>query len=87
MTWHWYWVDRQFTASPTIAKMLQAKAQLLGDDPRAAVIVVSAPEQPEPAKARPAMRHLVEQMAFLEAMLSNAARLPHESVVGAARER
>ena len=87
LTWHWYWVDQQFTASPTIAKILQAKAELLGDDPRAAVIVVSAPEQPEPANARPAMQHLVEQAAFLKAMLSNAAQLPHGSVADATKER
>ena len=41
LVWHWYWVDGQFTVNPFWAKLLQAKAQLLGRGDDGAVIIVS----------------------------------------------
>ena len=37
--WYWYWVDGRFTGNPYVAKLLQAKAKLLGGAPAAAIIV------------------------------------------------
>lgn len=71
LTWHWYWVDGRFVANPTIAKLLQAKALLLGGDPRAAAIVLSTPEGEHPAAARNAMQALLAQAPFLTPILNN----------------
>ena len=63
MVWHWYWIDRQYTASDYAGKLLQAKAKLLlrGDD--GAAVLLSAPFAGEPETARNALR------AFLNANL------------------
>ncbi|MGH6900730.1 MAG: exosortase C-terminal domain/associated protein EpsI, partial [Geminicoccaceae bacterium] len=47
-----YWVDGRFTADPLAAKLLQAKAALLGGPDAAAVIVLSSPYDAEPSSAR-----------------------------------
>ncbi|MGB5468762.1 MAG: exosortase C-terminal domain/associated protein EpsI, partial [Sedimenticolaceae bacterium] len=86
LTWHWYWVDGTFAASPLVAKLLQAKATLLGGDTRSAVVVVSTPEQSDPEAARQAMQHFVEQASFLSALLTSGGKAPRESAgVAAAR--
>jgi EpsI family protein len=51
----WYWVDGRFTADPLVAKLLQAKAALLGGPDAAAVILASSPYEADPAPARTAM--------------------------------
>ena len=75
LTWHWYWVDQQFTANPLIAKLLQAKATLFGGDTRTAVVVLSVLEQPEPGESRRAMQQFIDQASFLKPMLMNAGGL------------
>ena len=72
LAWHWYWVDGRFTAKPLVAKLLQAKAKLLGGDSRSAAIVVSTPEGPDPAASRRAMQRFVQRAVFLEPMLQQA---------------
>jgi EpsI family protein len=72
LTWHWYWVDRTFTANPLVAKLLQAKAMLFGGDTRAAAVVVSTPEQSDPETARQAMQDFVAQAAFLRTLFDSA---------------
>ncbi len=42
LVWSWYWVGGEFTASPYRAKLLQAKAQLLGREQSAAAIALGA---------------------------------------------
>jgi EpsI family protein len=85
LTWHWYWVDRQFTANPLIAKLLQAKATLFGGDTRAAVVVLSVLEQPESRASRRAMQQFIDQASFLKPMLMNAAELQVESAAADSR--
>jgi exosortase A len=52
LIWHWYWIDGQYTASPYLAKLLQAKSQLTGKGDDGAVIIVST-ELDEKADASP----------------------------------
>ena len=85
LTWHWYWVDQQFTANPLIAKLLQAKATLFGGDTRAAVVVLSFLEQPESRASRRAMQQFIDQASFLQPMLTNAAELQAEPAAADSR--
>ena len=41
LVWHWYCIDGQYTSNPYWAKLLQAKAQLMGKGDDGAVIIVS----------------------------------------------
>jgi EpsI family protein len=72
LTWHWYWVDGTFVASPALAKLLQAKTLLLGGDSRAAAIVLSTIEGEHPEAARSVMQALLAQAPFLTLLLNNA---------------
>ena len=56
LVWHWYWIDRQYTASDYAGKLMQAKAKLLlrGDD--GAAVLLSAPFTNDPETARTALR-------------------------------
>jgi EpsI family protein len=65
----WYWVGGRFTADPLVAKLLQAKAALLGGPQAAAVIVASAPYAggPDPG---PTIERAFEAMAPLDGFLS-----------------
>ncbi len=56
LVWHWYWVDRRYTASDYAGKLWQAKAKLLlrGDD--GAAVLLSAPFTGDPDTARTALR-------------------------------
>jgi exosortase A len=42
VVWFWYWVDGRFTGDPYVAKLLQAKAKILGGQPAAAIIAAVA---------------------------------------------
>lgn len=42
LVWSWYWVGGEFTANPYRAKLLQAKARLLGREQSAAAIALGA---------------------------------------------
>jgi exosortase A len=48
LIWYWYWVDGQFTGNPYVAKLLEAKARLLGGR-RAAAIIAAAIDDGESA--------------------------------------
>lgn len=72
LTWHWYWVDGRIVASPAMAKLLQAKAALLGSDQRAAAVVLSSAEGTDPGETRRAMQALLVRASFLTPMLEAA---------------
>lgn len=72
LTWHWYWVDGRIAASPAVAKLLQAKARLLGSDQRAAAVVLSTTEGTDPKEARRAMQALLARGPFVTPMLDGA---------------
>ena len=54
VVWRWYWVDGMYTANPYWAKLLQARAALLGraDDGAVVIIYTAADEGREEASAR-----------------------------------
>lgn len=72
LAWHWYWVDGRMVSSPAVAKLLQAKAELLGSDQRAAAIVLSTNERADAEGARTAMQSLLARASFLTPMLDGA---------------
>jgi exosortase A len=41
LLWHWLWIDKRYTGSPYLAKLLQLKTRLLRSPPAAAVISIS----------------------------------------------
>jgi exosortase A len=74
LVWHWYWVDQKFTGSRIRAKLLQAKARLLGGDRKAALIAVSAVERVSQLSAREAMLRLLDAAPSLGMILARQAR-------------
>jgi exosortase A len=66
----WYWVAGRFTDDPLAAKLLQAKAALLGGPSSAAVVVASAPYDGDPAAARTTLRQALVAMAPLDHVLA-----------------
>jgi EpsI family protein len=65
----WYWVDGQFTADPFAAKLLQAKAALLGGPASAAVIATSTPYDGDASAARATLGQALVAMAPLQDVL------------------
>jgi exosortase A len=65
----WYWVAGRFTDDPLVAKLLQAKAALLGGPDAAAVIVASAPYAGEP-DPRPTIEQAMAALEPLDGFLS-----------------
>jgi exosortase A len=65
----WYWVDGRFTADPFAAKLLQAKAALLGGPASAAVIVASTRYDGDASAARATLGQALVAMAPLEHVL------------------
>lgn len=63
LVWRSYWVDGRYVASPTAAKLMQAKSRLFGNGDDSAVVIVYAPYDEGPQPAEQALR------AFMEAML------------------
>jgi exosortase A len=63
LVWSWYWVADAFTSSTTYAKLLRARAQLLGGPLRAAAVVVTASYDGAPARAADLLRDFVDHSA------------------------
>jgi len=78
LVWDWFWVDGRYTSNPYIAKLLEAKARLLGSSRSAAAIVIATPYeiQPEPAAER-LQKFVNEMLPSIEATLHGASR--HET--------
>jgi exosortase A len=75
LVWHWYRVDGRYTASPYMAKLLEAKSRFLGRGDDGAVIVVYAPYDEDPAGAAAAMGDFAGAVApALERMLEHVRR-------------
>jgi exosortase A len=66
----WYLVDGRFTADPFVAKLLQAKAALLGGPAAAAVLVASTRFDADPSAARATLRDALAAMSPLEDVLT-----------------
>lgn len=52
LVWYWYWIDGRYTRNSIEAKLLQAKANLLGGEQRAALVAVSTELPVDVAEAR-----------------------------------
>jgi exosortase A len=65
----WYWVAGEFTADPLSAKLLQAKAALLGGPVSAAVLVASTPYDADSSAARTTMIQALAAMALEDVVM------------------
>jgi EpsI family protein len=74
LVWYWYWVDGQFTASSSGAKLLQARARLFGGMPAAAVVAVAADYEEDPEKAVRSLESFLESVTSFKAPLADTAR-------------
>jgi EpsI family protein len=78
LVWYFYWVDGQFLSRPWAAKLLQAKAQLLGGEQRSAVVAFSVAESRLSGEAGAALRDTlqsaIDQQPGVAEMLTAAAR-------------
>jgi exosortase A len=70
----WYWVNGRFTADPVAAKLLQAKAALLGGPAAAAVLVASTPYDVDASDARTTVGQALLALAPLEHVLMRPGR-------------
>lgn len=74
LVWQWYWVDGRFTANATIAKLLQAKVNLLYGEQSAAFLAVSVEEVERSGDPRAALQALLDAIGSLQGILEAAAR-------------
>ena len=72
--WYWYWVDGQFTASPSHAKLLQAKVRLFGGLDAAAIIAIAANYDDEPSEATDAIQSFLVHVMPLKEWLDGVGR-------------
>ena len=73
VVWHWYWVDGRATASPQLAKLLQARTTLLKGRPAAAAVAVSARYDERPGEAEAALEDFLAHVSGIEDLLRAAA--------------
>lgn len=69
----WYWVDGTFTANPIMAKLLRARARLLGAPAAAAMISVASDYRDQPSEAIATLRAFLKGLAPLKPLLIKAA--------------
>lgn len=69
LVWYWYWVDGRYTANPYVAKLLDARAKLLGGDSRAAVIALSTIEDESPAQAGEILQKFLDDAGRIRSVL------------------
>lgn len=74
LIWYWYWVDGDFTANRLMAKLLEAKTEILGGDRSAAVIAVAADYDDDPAEAAHRLKTFLAVMPSLGPMLERVAQ-------------
>jgi len=68
--WHTYWIDGRYTDAPIVAKLLQAKAEMLTGDRRAGFLAIAADELVEPDL----MRSFLANVPSFPALLGSAAQ-------------
>jgi EpsI family protein len=73
--WDWFWVSDRFINNPYLAKLLQARARLLGGGDDGAVIVLYAPSETKPEIAYAAMREFLgDALPAIQKSLDDARR-------------
>jgi len=70
--WYWFWVDGRVTGDPYWAKLLEAKAKLLGGRQSAAVIAIAADYRGYPQNAENALRDFARDSGPLYSALRQA---------------
>ena len=80
LVWRWYWVDGRYVVSPYWAKLLQAKAILLGrGDDAAAVMIYTVTENGQPAARESLGAFLRGVLPGITTSLQNASRVESAS--------
>ncbi len=79
LVWYWYWVGGQFVDRAWLAKLIQARASLLGGERRSAVIVLSTEEIGSEAGARQAMAKFLATQEIRGTLEDAAADRPGQS--------
>jgi exosortase A len=75
LVWDWFWVSGRFINNPYLAKLLQARARLLGGGDDGAVIVLYAPSETKPEIAYAAMREFLgDALPAIQKSLDDARR-------------
>lgn len=70
--WYWYWVDGRITGDPYFAKLLEAKAKLLGGVQQAAIIALAADYRSDPDEAESSLRNFALKATALNSALESA---------------
>ena len=70
---HWYWVDGEMTASPYLAKLLRARAQIFGGPRAGSIIALSSPYDDSPEAALETLREFLDRVEPLNRLLFRAA--------------
>ena len=74
--WYWFWVDGRVIGDPYLAKLLEAKAKLLGGRQAAAVVAIASDYRGDPERAESALRDFARDSGPLYSALGSAAQLP-----------
>ena len=70
---YWYWVDGEMTASPYLAKLLRARAQVFGGLRAGSIIALSSPYDDSPEAALEILRGFLGRVEPLDRLLFRAA--------------
>jgi exosortase A len=70
--WYWYWVDGRITGDAYFAKLLEAKAKLLGGVQQAAIIALAADYRSDPEEAVGLLRDFALKATNLKSALKMA---------------
>lgn len=65
---YWYWVDGQLVTNPLQAKLLAARARLLGGEQASAVIAVATDYKGDKDTARPVIQTFIDQVQPMRAL-------------------
>jgi len=78
LVWRWFWVDGTLTSNPLLAKLLEARANLLWGDTRAAAILLSAEFQSEKGRTDARLRDFLETGPDIRRMVEGARWTPQD---------
>lgn len=73
IVWYRYWVDGRFTPNPYVAKLLEAKAKILGGVSAVAAVAIAADYTDTLAEAERVLQSFLEDTRSLRATLDQAA--------------
>jgi EpsI family protein len=68
--WQFYWVNDRIVGSPYAAKIEGLKARLLGGNPQAATVVISAERRDPQVSTEPALRRLAQSLGPVDRLIA-----------------